>query len=279
MTKCLLKLALTCLLSAAVLGVAASPVFAQYRPLTPKGTSTATKGENYHAEFAVNFWGSDPGFFVTANGLGISGTQIDGQGTLGLMRKELIDFRAVLRPAKKHKIRFEYLPSEYLSTATLNATIVFRGQTYPVSAQVDSTLSWKTYRFGYEYDFVYTPVGYVGVLVEAKVVQARLQIDSAFGSQAAEAQAPIPSIGVTGRGYIAPGLSITGEYSYFQMPSFIAKNIKGSYTEFDVYATYNITNNVGAQAGFRKIDVHVDVDPVFGQSLQSGTYFGGVVRF
>ena len=74
-------------------------------------------------------------------------------------------------------------------------------------------------------------------------------------------------------------LTITGEYSYFKLPEKLIKDATGHYTEFDIYTTFNLTNNLGAQAGYRKSDVGVSVTNVHGSAKLSGLYFGGVMRF
>ena len=281
MTKCSLKPVLSCLVTLLlVTGAAISPAYAQYRPLPAPGSGAASqKGENYHFEISVNLWNPDPSFVVSSDGLGVLGTTINAQGDLGIQKKQIYDIRVVLRPAVHHKFRFAYVPMDYTSTATVNATIYFNGRQYPVSAQVASDLQWKTYRFGYEYDIVSTKSGFFGVVLEAKVTQAQIQLDSVVGNEFAKAQAPIPAIGAIGRVYVAPGFSITGEYTYFKLPANLVKNTIGHYTEYDVYTTFNVTNNLGAQAGYRKVDVGVSVTNVQGTAVLSGPYFGGVVRF
>lgn len=281
MTKCSLTRALPCLVGVLLIAaLSAVPAVAQYRPVPAPGAASAgQKGENYHVEFAVNLWNPNPDIVASSDGLGIQGTPIDAQGTLGIQKKRIYDFRLVLRPAKRHKFRFAYLPLNYKSTATLNTIVYFNGREYPVTAPVDSDLQWKTFRVGYEYDFVSNSTGFFGVVLEAKVTQTQIQLTSAIGNEFAKAQAPIPAIGGIGRVYVAPGFSITAEYMYFKLPSKLIEDTRGHYNEYDVYATYNVTNNVGAQIGYRKIDVgvtHINVD---GSAKLSGLYFGGVVRF
>ena len=42
--------------------------------------------------------------------------------------------------------------------------LIFNGIRYKVALPVHTTLEWKAYRFGYEYDFVYKDRGFFGVL-------------------------------------------------------------------------------------------------------------------
>ncbi|MCX6539056.1 MAG: YfaZ family outer membrane protein [Acidobacteria bacterium] len=280
MTKCSLKVLLPCLVVILVAAVTVSPAYAQYRPMPAPGSASASqKGESYHVEISANLWSPDPVFVVSSDSLGVAGTTINAQGDLGIVKKQIYDIRIVLKPATRHKFRFAYLPLAYTSTAAIDATIYFNGRQYPVNAQIASDLQWKTYRFGYEYDFVSTKSGFFGVVLEAKVTQAQIQLNSVVGNEFAKAQAPIPAIGAIGRVYLAPGFSITGEYTYFKLPSSLVKDTIAHYTEYDFYTTFNVTNNLGAQAGYRKINIGVTVTNVHGSAMLSGPYFGGVVRF
>ena len=92
------------------------------------------------------------------------------------------------------------------------------------------------------------------------------------------AQAPIPAIGVIGRAYVAPNISITGEFSGFKLPD-IDDDYKADYFDFDLYGTVNFTENVGAQVGYRRLTVFYRIDEDEGDLKLKGLYFGGVVRF
>jgi hypothetical protein len=147
-----------------------------------------------------------------------------------------------------------------------------------VSLQVDSEITWRAYRFAYEWDFVYRDRGFVGLVLEAKYTDVQAQLTNVIDSEFVHAKAPIPALGVIGRGYVAPNIAITGEFTFFKVPD-IDENYGGRYFDFDLYGTVNFTNNVGAQAGYRSFDVVYNVDNDTGDLQIRGFYFGGVVRF
>jgi hypothetical protein len=152
-------------------------------------------GETYKVEVAYGWWNPDPEITVSSESLGIPGTLIDFESDLGIGKKRLSEFRAVLRPARKHKFRIAYLPIEYdVEGHTLSRPIVFNGQLFTVGLPVNVDASWKTWRIGYEYDFVYRDRGYVGALVEARYTSASIDFASPVASEFAEAKAPIPAI-------------------------------------------------------------------------------------
>jgi hypothetical protein len=107
----------------------------------------------------------------------------------------------------------------------------------------------------------------------------KVELDSQFAQEFAHAQAPIPAIGAIGRVYVVPNISITGEFTTFRVPQSLSQNYYAHYTDLDIYGTVNFTNYVGAQVGYRSVDVFYKVKRDSGTLNLAGLYFGGVVRF
>jgi hypothetical protein len=63
------------------------------------------------------------------------------------------------------------------------------------------------------------------------------------------------------------------------VPGDFGEDYDGEYTDYDIYGTLNFTNNVGATAGYRSIDVFYKADRDTGALKFTGLYFVGVVRF
>jgi hypothetical protein len=78
--------------------------------------------------------------------------------------------------------------------------------------------------------------------------------------------------------YVAPNISITGEFTGFRLPD-IGEDYEGRYYDFDLYGTVNFTDHVGAQLGYRSFDVFYRVENDQGTLKLKGLYFGGVARF
>ena len=220
---------------------------------------------------------------VSSESLGIVGTPaeqlIDLKSDLGLTDQHFSELHLVLRPSTTSKFRLQYIPINYTQSAIIRRRIVFNGQRYDVGLPVNSTLSWKAYRFGYEYDFVQTNRGYAGFLVEAKYTDVQVQLDSQITSEFARAQAPIPALGGIGRVYVVPNISITVDISGFKLPEKLIKGSTGHYIDVDVYGTVNFTNNFGAQLGYRSFDVGYVVTHDTGSFKLKGLYLGAVARY
>jgi hypothetical protein len=236
-------------------------------------------GESYHVEAGIGFWNPPPDLTISSSQFELVGTQISAAEDLGITRKTLTELRFVLRPAKKHKFRINYLPMNYTAQTNVQRDITFNGQKYAVNLPVATDLTWKTWLLGYEYDFVYRDRGFVGLVLQAKATDVEAKLAAPGIGEFAVAKAPIPNIGGIGRVYVAPNISITGELVGMKIPDSVSPDYKAHYFDFDLYGTVNITNNVGAQLGYRSLDVGYTIKRDTGAFLMKGLYFGGVVRY
>ncbi|HVB37293.1 MAG TPA: hypothetical protein VND92_02105 [Vicinamibacterales bacterium] len=253
------------------------PAAAQY---APAGTGNAATGETYHIEFGAGLWNPTPTITISSESLGIIGSNIDFVTDLGVQQTRFPEFNLVLRPARKHKFRISYIPIKYQSQATLTRDIVFNGIKYTIGLPVTSTLDWKAWRFGYEYDFISRDRGFAGVIAEAKYTEVTATVASAVDTEYTQAKAPIPAVGGIVRVYVVPNISITGEATGFKLPGSIQKGDSGQYIDIDIYGTVNFTNNIGAQVGWRSLDVQYSVNTGdSGDFTLRGLYFGAVARF
>jgi hypothetical protein len=218
---------------------------------------------------------------IQSESLGIPGSTIDFKNDLGLTDQKFNMLAGVLRPAKKHKFRVQFIPIAYDQQHTITRQIIFNGQSYTVGVPVISSLKWNAYRFAYEYDFIYRNRGFAGFILEAKYtdVLANLKIaPPSTTSEFAHAQAPIPALGGIVRVYVVPNISITGEISGIYVP-LIQNKYKAHYADIDVYGTVNLINNLGVQAGYRSLDVGYLFKTDQGNFTLRGLYLGAVARF
>ena len=259
-----------------VSGLVPVPAWAQYGV---KHISDPATGEKYHVEVSGDFWFPTPDIAITSESLGIVGSRIDFVTDLGIEKTRFKQLKVVLRPAQKHKLRFEYTPITYEAVGTITRDIVFNGQKYPVSLPVATSLQWKAYRFVYEYDFVSRDRGFFGLLLEAKYTEVQATLSNILVAEFVNAKAPIPSIGVIGRVYVVPNISITGELSGLRTGSLFGEDYRAHYADFDLYGTVNFNDYVGAQVGYRSFNVFYHVKEDEGELNLKGLYFGGVVRF
>jgi hypothetical protein len=262
-----------CALAACALALAAAPARAQFRPRQVVTTSPA---ETYHVEVSAGFWNPTASMQI-ASGAGSS--TVDAKNDLGLKDDRFPEFQLVLKPGFKHKLRVQYIPLKYTQTGTPAAALTFAGVTYPAGAAVNSTIDWKAWRFGYEYDFVSTYRGFIGAIVDVKYTDINASLTAGGQTGKASAQAPIPALGGIMRLYLAENLSITGELSGFKIPGGWIKSTSGHYADADVYAMLNFVDKFGIRAGYRKFDVGYTLTNDTGTLVLDGWYLGAALRF
>jgi hypothetical protein len=268
------RLCVPAIVAAGLVCGAAEPADAQYRRV-----DSGAVGENYHAEIGYGWWNADPSLVISSESLGIAGSNVDLVDDLGIEQKRLGKLNIVLRPGRKHKFRFEYLPVRYEAEAVVRREFVFNGQRYTVGLPVNTDASFKTYRWGYEFDFVAKNRGFAGVLIDVKYSDVRVDLISPIGLEFTTAGALIPTIGGVGRGYLTRNIAVGGEMTFFRVPENLSDTYNGEYTDYDFYGLINFTNNVGATLGYKSIDAFYEVDRDSGALSFKGWYFNGVVRF
>jgi hypothetical protein len=268
-----------CLAAVALaLALTAPPASAQYQP---SSSSQPATGEKYYVEFGAGWWDPSPAMTVSSESLGIIGSEIDAVNDLGFQKTGFKEFRLVLRPAKKHKFRFDYIPISFAAESTLDRTIVFNGQAYQAGLPVNSTMDWKVFQLGYEYDFLYRNWWYAGLIVEAKYTSVTIRLQSPIDDEYASVRAPIPTAGGVFRIYPVANISITGELTGFKLPTSVDSQDRydGKYIDGNLYGTVNLTNNFGVQVGYRSLTVSYRVKLDTGDFVLRGPYIMGVARF
>ena len=270
--------AILALAALTLLAASSQPAFAQFRPTNGE----AAVGENYHIEASYGWWNAKPELIVNSESLDILGTDVDLINDLGIEQKRLGKFNLVLKPSKKHRFKFERLPIQYERDAfPVQRSFIFNGQRYSVGLPVTTTVDFTTYSFGYEYDFLYFPRGFIGANINMKLTNIDVDLRSPIGSEFFQQAAPIPAFGFAGRGYLTRNFAVDGEFTFFRIPQSLEEQLDGdgSYNDFDIHGTYNFNRFVGAQLGWRKTTIFYEAEFDSGDLKFSGIYFGGVIRY
>jgi len=239
--------------------------------------SRAEAQEDHVGELGVMFWRPSPELTLSTDALaGSSTNEVDFVQEFGIEDKSFPEFRAVLGAG--HKFRFSYVKFSYDAEATIQRTFTFQGRTFTVGAPASTDIKWDLWKLGYEWDFVRRERGFFGLFTDVKINKIQASVDSpALSSTASvDTTAPVPTVGVIGRGYVAPMVAITGEFSGLKVSS---GDFEVKFTDFDISGTVTFGRHVGAQVGYRSVVVDYVVDEDTGDLKMQGPYFGGVVRF
>lgn len=235
-------------------------------------------GEDYHVELSGTLWNPTVFGVISSEQFGIIGSQIDFENDLGFQQTRFKDLRIVLRPSEKHRFRMQYTPVTYSSSTTFTRNIVFNGIEFPVSLPIESAFEWKVFRLGYEYDFLYEDWGFVGVLLEGRYTQFSAELDSAIASEYTRLTVPLPAFGAVGRFYVVPEVAINFEVTGFKFPD-VDPEYQANYFDWDIHGTVNFTNNVGFQAGWRRMSTFINIESDTGDMKFQGMWFGAAVRY
>jgi hypothetical protein len=240
---------------------------AQYSPPTPNSP------ENFHLEAGVMFWKPTPEIVISSGSLS---TPIDFVNTFTIEKKRIPEFRLVLKPGRRHKLRFGTETLEYSGTAPLTQRIRFQGQTFNVGVPTTADLSWRLMRAGYEWDPIATSMGYLGIFGDVKFNTMKASLSALLLAESFERNVPVPTIGVSGRGYLTPLVSVSGEFTGLKINN---SRFNAKFYDVDLYATANFGRNFGTQLGYRSVTVDYVVDEDTGDLKLKGPYLGLVVRF
>ncbi len=244
----------------------------------PREQARPTLGEQYHVEVGTTWWNPSVFGVISSQALQVIGSQIDFGSDLGYKQTRFREMRFVIRPGKKHRLRAQYTPIEYTASTMLTRDITFQGTVFPVSVPIESSFTWSVWRIGYEYDFLYRNRGFLGVLGEARFIDMTAELTSIFANELMNAKAVVPAVGIVGRAYVLPDVAINFEVSGFKVPQIDGK-YSGNYLDWDLNGTVNVTNNLGAQVGWRKASTFLTIDSDTGNLKFKGMWFGLVLRY
>ena len=98
--------------------------------------------EEYHIEAAYSWWNANPDLFVNSEALDIIGSDIDLINDLGIEQQRLGKFDLVLKPAKKHRLKYQHLPIKNERDAyRVTREFIFNGQRYTIGLPVIELLN------------------------------------------------------------------------------------------------------------------------------------------
>jgi hypothetical protein len=255
----------------------ARPAHAQFRP---RPINEPAASERFHIEASAAIWRPSADITISSESLGIPGTVIDFKRDLGLTDKSEPEFKFTLQPVRTQKLRAQVIPITYEASTRLSRDLIFNAQRYTANLPVASTLKWKAWRFNYEFDFIARNQWFVGLILEARYNDIRVELTSESPAikEFTQARFPLPALGGIARVYVVPSVSITGEMTGLKI-GHLGDVHNANWVDVDIYGTANFTPNVGAQIGFRSVDLGYGIKSDSGSLTLKGIYFGIVARY
>ncbi|OGP15204.1 MAG: hypothetical protein A2054_05760 [Deltaproteobacteria bacterium GWA2_55_10] len=166
----------------------------------------------------ARYWFSDFDDTIRVSEGSAVGTDINLVDDLGIDDENFVEGRITLELGS-HKIRYGYMPLKWEGSNTLTSSIVFNGQTYSASTNVESELKMDYHRLGYEYDIIDTLNNKLGVIFEVKYFDVEASLKSATLDERESFKAPIPTVGIAAQVGLPFLFSVGGEITGISLGS------------------------------------------------------------
>jgi len=231
--------------------------------------------EDYSVEFEGRYWKPKLGGTITIVDRGI-GSEIDPVNDLGFDEKKGFgEGRLQVKFLEKNKFNFSYLPLKWSATKTLTKTIYFNGLTYPAGTQVESKMEAKTFRGGYEYDFLVGKHGFLGVTGDVLFSEVRMEMNARTLGQDEKAfeNLILPLLGLNSRLIIVKWVSVTAKVSGMYMGSY------GYFVDGEASLDINPVKYVGLSLGYRYLKTHLNYRDDKSNISLDGPYGALKIRF
>jgi hypothetical protein len=209
--------------------------------------------EDYSVELEGRYWKPRMSGTVTMVDNGI-GSDINPVDDLGMDEtKGFGEVRLQVKFLEKNKFNFSYLPLKWTADKTLTKTIYFNGLTYPAGTLVDSSLEAKTFKGGFEYDFLVGKHGFLGVTADVLFSKLSMGMNArSLGiSETAEENLILPLLGVNSRLVIVKWVSLTAKVSGLPMGE------HGYFLDGEASLDINPIKYLGISFGYRYLKAHL----------------------
>ena len=187
-----------------------------------------------------------------------TGTSISFEDDLGLDdRKTNVSILGKLRLGDRWRIEGEYFALDRSGSRTINRTINWGGDVYPVGITVSSEFDSDIYRVSGGYSFIKNPQAEFGVALGLHITDFTASLAGAnIAKRTGDALAPLPTIGLYGSYAFTPRWLLSGRVDFF---SFNYNDYDGSLVNLTAAVDYRFTRNFGVGVGYRYVDYDLEV--------------------
>lgn len=222
------------------------------------------------------YWFPDLSATAQSTTAGVLETKFNVKDDLGVGDEEFPSAEAFVRVGRV-TFRVGYTPVEFDGNKTLTRSIVFGGQTFPVSDNVISRLDVSMLDAELQVDILRPDLVAanfsLGLVGKVKYVDGKVELRSAALTERRDFKAPIPMVGLAaGAGLLGnmlradvrvTGMAYSGNHLY----------------EADAFATFAPIPFVRVQGGYRFVDLEVDEDDIVAELDLKGPYVGVQLSF
>jgi hypothetical protein len=216
---------------------------------------TATAVDD-RVELSVDYWHPAANIHAAGERYGIPGTPIDFRSDFGLANRGFPWLKLSVRPRARHELSLNYVPVHYDTSAMLGHDVTFAGTVYPAGMTTQGTVSWAALSGGYSYYFMVKRRASVGVHGEVDGTNVEVRLQNAVSTTSTVASVRIaPAAGLVARGRVSSKVTLKGEFALLYVPDRPNQNYGGHYLNAEAHARWALTRHVGADLGYRLIDI------------------------
>lgn len=238
--------------------------------------SAALALPGFEAGVRGTYWFPDHSATAQSTTSGVTETKFDVKDDLGVGDEDFLSGEAFVRFGRI-TFRLGYLPVRFDGSKTLARSIVFAGQTFPVSDNVISRLDVTLLDAELQVDLLRPDLVAAnlsfGLVGKVKYVDGEVELSGSVQSDKEDFTVPIPMIGLAaGAGILADlvrvdaraaGMAYSGNHLY----------------EADAFASIIPLPFFRIQGGYRYIELKVDEDDVEVDLVLKGPYVGAQLSF
>ncbi|MFQ5427381.1 MAG: hypothetical protein ACE5EZ_00215 [Thermodesulfobacteriota bacterium] len=223
---------------------------------------------NAIVDVEARYWFTNLDSNIEASSGNLIGTDLDLVSDLGLDDHENFPEGRITLELGNHRLRYAYTPLSWSGNTVSTTSINFAGQTFPVSSAISTDLQIDYHRFSYGYDFINTLDNRIGLIVEVKYLDGRVNLkDAAFGlDESTRLQIPIPAVGIGGQVAVPFLANIRAEVTGMSLGS-MAYVLDG-----EANIGFHPLPFVNVSAGYRYLKFHVEKDDDIGSVSLSGPF-------
>jgi hypothetical protein len=212
---------------------------------------------------------------LRVDGTGGRGTEFDAERELGLHNSDSFRLDGYWRFKERHKLRIMFFDSKRHDTHVIDEDIQFRDTVFPVNGELSTTFDTRVAELAYEYAFLrrenYEVSGTIGVhnlrfALDVSATGARLS-GGALQSESANADGPLPVIGLRGIWRFAHQISLDAQAQYFRIK---VDPYDGRLEDYTASLVWMPWKHVGIGAGYNEFVTRLDV---------SASQFSGNLRW
>ncbi|MCU0969853.1 MAG: hypothetical protein MUF03_13745 [Rubrivivax sp.] len=209
---------------------------------------------------------------ATLNGQSTVNPQLDFNETFGLgddATRARVD--ALWRITPRHHLRFMYFNNTETRTRVIDRDVEWGDYVFLANGEISAETSFKVYQLSYEYAFAKAPAyewaASLGVHVtdlglslagNANVVRPDGSVVAAgFATEAGEALAPLPVIGLRAGWAFAPNWYLDAQAQLFGLS---VDEYDGSWSDLRLGVTWMFHRHFGVGLGYNRFAVDVDVE-------------------